>query len=98
MKLRKALRTMFHRKYILLNRVLLDEGIAFNWEPIFEAAGHLSNKRQRKLGKLIANYIHGWTVTVHNEYAFMNHAVQAFENAELCDDLIQEKFEDEMRK
>lgn len=78
MEIRKALRRIFHCKYIILNKELLKEGIAFNWEPIFEAAGNLSNRRQRKLAKLIAEYVHGYTVHVYNEYVFMLAAVDAF--------------------
>ena len=82
MEIRKTLRRIFHRKYIILNKELLKEGISFNWAPIFDAAGNLSNKRQRKLAKLIAEYVHGYTVHVYNEYGFMSAAVDAFEQVE----------------
>lgn len=82
MEIRKTLRRIFHRKYIILNKELLKEGIAFNWKPIFDAAGNLSNKRQRKLAKLIAEYVHGYTVHVYNEYGFMFAAVDAFKQVE----------------
>ena len=86
MKIRKILRTVFLTKYnMVLNKVLLNEGISFNWKPLFRSAGHLSNKQQRKLGKLIADYINGWTVHVYNEYAFMNKAVESFESVETMD-------------
>lgn len=78
MRIRKFLRTILGQKYILLNKLLLQDGICFNWEPIWNAAGDLSRKDQRKLGKLIANYVHGYTVTVHNEHAFMYCAVRAY--------------------
>lgn len=82
MEIRKTLRRIFHCKYIILNKELLKEGIVFNWETIFESAGNLSNKQQRKLAKLIAEYIHGYTVHVYNEHQFMFAAVDAFKQVE----------------
>lgn len=80
MKIRKILRKLLRAEYIPLNKMLLEEGIAFNYKPIFDAAGHLSKTKQRMLCKLIVEYIYGYTVTVHNEYAFMEYAVKAFES------------------
>jgi hypothetical protein len=99
MGVRKILRKAFHCDYIVLNQILMDEQIVFNWKPIFEAAGHLSNKQQRELGQLIVEYIHGNTVSVYNEYAFMKKAVECYESIELMEPPLEKqwKFEELMR-
>lgn len=80
MSIRKFLRKLFKMQYLVLNSVLASEGgFIFNWEPIWIYAGHLSNNDQRILGKLISEYVNGYTCTVHNEYGFMKCAVKAFE-------------------
>lgn len=76
--LRKALKTA-RRHQMILNDVLVAEGgFVFNWQPVWEKAGHLSNKKQCMLGRLICGYVNGYTVTVHDEYGFMECAVKAF--------------------
>lgn len=81
MSIRRIYRTVLGMKYVLLNKLLMrDAGIVFNWEPVWKYAGHLSNRQQRTLGRLIDGYVNGHTVNIHNEYVFMKRSVEVFES------------------